>query len=191
MSPPVRSRRGACHRATVAAGLPGYASDMRPVRGKCMRPRCGSRYAVVRVSIDFRDPERVDRLARTECIRCGHVWRRVRVPAITSAAGYQSVRLTLLLPATIHRWRARGAWHREGEDAVTIADADIGDLDEAARDHRARQERLIDRKVAARTKREAADVATHIATMATLARLAAMDAAREADDLAAARREVA
>lgn len=184
-------RRAAHHRATLAAGIPEYASDIRPVRGRCRKGRCKSRWAVARVSIDFRDPERSDRVATLECAACGHVWRRVKVPPIVSPDGYQAVRLTLILPASAERWYSRGRWHREGDDGVLLREADIGDLDEAARAHAARAGRIADRKATVKAKREAADSATHEATMATLARLAAMDAARAAEDAAAAKREAA
>jgi len=176
------SRRAACHRAAEGAGIPDYASDMRPVRGRCRKGRCRSRWAVVRVSIDFRDPAAIDRMAVTECAACGHVWRRVKVPRLTSPAGYQEVRLTLILPASYERWFSRGRWHREGDDGAILRDADIGDLDEAARSHRKRQDALATRKAAARDKAAAADSERHAATMNLLARLAAIDAARAADE---------
>ena len=180
--PSACKRRAAHHRATVAAGVPEYQSDIRPVRGKCRKGRCRSRWGVVRVSIDFRDRETVDRIATVECALCGHVWRRVSVPRLTSSAGYQSVRLTLILPATVNRWFARGRWHAEGEDAVVLREATIGDLDEAARNHAAGADRIAARKAAAKAKREAEDVAQHERTMDLLARLAAMDAERAAAD---------
>lgn len=183
-------RRGAHHRATVAAGIPEYASDIRPVRGRCRKRTCGSRWAAVRVTIDFRDPARIDRYAATECVACGRVWRRVREPRLTSADGYQAVRLTLILPATADRWYSRGRWHREGDDAHVLRDADIGDLDEAARAHRKRQDALANRKAAERERREADERETHARTMDLLARLAAMDAAR-ADEEAAAEARMA
>lgn len=182
-------RRGAHHRATLAAGIPEYASDIAPIRGRCRKRSCGSRWGVVRVSIDFRDPATVDRIATIECAACGRVWRRVREPRITSADGYQAVRLTLILPATADRWYSRGRWHREGDDAIVLRDADIGDLDEAARAHRKREDALAARKADARAKREAADREAHEHTMDLLARLSAMDAARAAEDAAAAARE--
>jgi hypothetical protein len=188
--PSACTRRSAHHRATVAAGLPEYASDMRPVRGRCLKRGCRSRWAVVRVSIDFRDPARTDRIATHECAVCARIWRRVTVPPITSAEGYQAVRLTLILPATANRWFARGRWHREGSDGIVLRDATIGDLDEAARNHSASADRLASRKAAAKASREAAESARHAQTMDLLARLEAADAERaaaerEADDRAA------
>lgn len=182
-------RRAAHHRATVAADLPEYASDIRPVRGRCRKGRCRSRWAVVRVSIDFRDPARIDRYATTECAACGDTWRRVKVPAITSAAGYQAVRLTLILPATFDRWYSRKRWHREGDDAAVLREATISDLDEAARNHASREATLARRKAADKARNEAADRAIHERTLATLARLAERDAARKAEEDAAAERD--
>lgn len=183
-------RRSAYHRATIAAGLPTYASDMRPVRGRCLRKRCGARWGVIRVSLDFR-AEMVDRYATIECAACGRTWRRTRVPPITSAAGYQAVRLTLILPATMHRWYARGRWHAEGDDAIVLREATIGDLDEAARTHRAKSDKAADRRAALRAKREAADRELHERSMATLARLAAYDAENAQAEAEAAAREAA
>lgn len=183
--PSCLSRRAAARVARDAAAIPGYLSDLRPVRGKCRRPRCGSRWGIVRVTLDFRDPERIDRFSATECAKCGHVWRRVREPAITSPAGYQAVRLTLILPATMNRWFARGHWHREGDDGVVIPEANIGDLDEAARAHRKREDAIAMRKAKARAKADAEAVEQHRRTMDLLARLAEMDAAREREDAVA------
>jgi hypothetical protein len=182
-------RRAAHHRATVAAGIPEYASDIRPVRGRCRHGRCKSRWAVLRVSLDFRDPVRVDRLATTECALCGRVWRRVKVPRLTSPDGYQEVRLTLILPGTYARWYSRGRWHREGDDAVVLRDASIADLDEAARAHRAKSDALASRKAAALVKAQADAAATHERTMDLLARLAAMDAARTQEETEASTRD--
>lgn len=182
-------RRAAHHVATVKAGIPEYASDMRPVRGKCRRSRCRSRWAIVRVSLDFRDPERIDRYATTECAACGDVWRRVKVPPITSAAGYQAVRLTLILPSAVKRWHSRGHWHREGDDAAILREADIGDLDEAARNHASREATVAARKARDKARRAESDRLAHEATTDLLARLAAIDAARIAEEREAAIRE--
>jgi hypothetical protein len=180
--PPSICRRGARHVAGEAAGLPAYANDLRAFRGRCLARRCTSRWGIVRLSLDFRDPLRVDRLATMECAVCGRVWRRVREPSITSSAGYQAVRLTLILPATMKRWFARGRWHAEGADAVVLPEADLGDLDEAARAHRVKSEALASRKAAVKAKRETEDVAQHHRTMDLLARLAAMDEANVRED---------
>lgn len=175
------TRRCAVHRATTGAGIPGYASDMAPVRGRCLRKRCGARWGVVRVTIDTRDATRIDRFAHVECAACGRVWRRVKIPAITSAAGYQRVRLTLVLPAEAHRWYARGRWHREGDDAVTIIEATIGDLDEAARAHRAKSETRLAAAARKRDRDQQAASDQQGRTRELLQRLAAYDAENRED----------
>lgn len=180
------NRRCAHHRATVAAGIPEYSSDIRPVRGRCRKGRCKSRYAVIRVSIDFRDPTRLDRYATTECAACGATWRRVKVPAITSPEGYQAVRLTLILPATVKRWFNRGYWHREGEDALILREADISDVIEAQSLYSAHAAKLADRKARDKARRELADREATERTRDLLERLAASDAARAADEARAA-----
>ena len=182
-------RRGAHHRATLGAGIPEYASDIRPIRGRCRKRTCGGRWGVVRVTIDFRDPALLDRTATLECAACGRTWRRVKDTRVTSPAGYQEVRLTLILPATADRWYSRGRWHREGDDATILREADIGDLDEAARAYRKREDALASRKAAARERREAEEREAHAHTMDLLARLAAMDAARAAEEAEASMRE--
>ncbi len=184
-------RRSAIRRATAGAKLPAYASDMRPVRGRCHKRRCGSRWGVARVSIDFRG-DRIDRLATVECAACGRTWSRCRVPdRLTSAAGYQAVWLTLILPAVAHRWFARNRWHSEGSDGIVLREANIGDLDEAARAHRARLDVKAATAIRARDKREASDREAVARMHATLAALDAREAAREADDRDAAAREAA
>lgn len=188
-------RRAAIREATRKAGIPQWSSDMRPVRGKCLgrvkRKPCGSRWGVVRVSLDFRDPERVDRLATIECASCGRVWRRTKPTSVRSAAGYQAVRLTVILPATAERWYSRGAWHRDGDDALVLRDADLGDVDEAARAHNARVNARLTARANDRARREAAD---REAIARGTAALAAHDQMREADEQAereAAAREAA
>lgn len=184
------TRRNAHHRATLGAGIPTYASDIRPVRGKCRKGRCRSRWGVVRLTIDFRDPRRVDRFATLECAVCGHVWRRVSDgTAITSREGYQAVRLTLILPGSVNRWYSRGHWHREGDDAVILREADIGDLDEAARDHRKREDRLAATRQRAADRKAASDREAHERAMALLDRLHAMDAERAEAEAAARERD--
>lgn len=183
-------RRTARIRAGEASGLPAYANDLRAIRGKCRKRGCPSRWGVVRVSLDFREAEAVDRIATLECALCGRTWRRVRVPALTSPKGYQAVRLTLILPAAMHRWYARGRWHAEGEDAVVIREANLGDLDEAARAHRAKADAAATRKAKARAKAEAQALVDHERTLATLARLAELDRARAAEESEAASRDL-
>lgn len=186
------TRRSAHRRASRAAKLPLYASDLRPVRGRCLKRGCDSRWAVVRVSIDLRE-ERIDPLATLECAACGRRWRRVKVPPLVSAAGYQAVRLELILPAHARRWFARGRWHREGEDGIVVRDATLADLDTAARDHRARwgrvaatRERAAERKAAVANVPDSPAHRTHVARLAGLAE---REAERVAEERAAAERE--
>lgn len=181
-------RRAAHHAATVGAGIPEYASDIRPVRGRCLKRRCRSRWAVVRVSVDFRGVE-VDQFATLECAICGHTWRACKVPPLASREGYQAVRLTLILPGNVNRWFSRKRWHRTGDDAVILREADMGDLDEAAREHRARADRRMAAKARAAAKRAAEDTAAHERTMDLLARLHALDAERAAQEAEAEARE--
>lgn len=188
-------RRSAIRTATRAAGIAQWSSDIAPIRGRCLgrvkRKPCGSRWGVIRVSLDFRDPERVDRLATIECASCGRVWRRTKPVAVRSAAGYQSVRLTIILAATANRWYSRGTWHRDGDDAVILRDADLGDVDDAARAHNAHLAARLAAKARAKAKREESDSE---ATARAMAALAAYDARREAEAIAeaeAAAREAA
>lgn len=186
------TRRSAHRRASRAAKLPLYASDLRPVRGRCLKRGCDSRWAVVRVTLDY-TAERVEAIAALECAACGRRWRRVKVPPIASPAGYQTVRLDLILPAVSRRWFARGRWHREGDDSIVARDATIADLDTAAREHRARYGRVAaSRARAAERKAATADVPdspAHRAHVARLAALAEREAERAADERAAAERE--
>jgi hypothetical protein len=145
---------------------------------------------VARVSIDFR-ADRIDRIATIECASCSRTWRRSAVPPLASAAGYQSVRLTLILPSAAKRWFARRRWRAELDGGIVIREATIPDLDEAAREHRATFDRHEATRERARAKRAAAEADQHRAAAAMLARLAESDAARAADEAAAAAREAA
>lgn len=176
------ARRAAIHAACQSAALPLWAADMVTVRGKCRgrlgRRACGSRWGVYRVSLDFTG-EAVDRLATVECARCGRTWRRTKTPRLTSAAGYQSTRLTLILPRSSRRWFARGRWHKEGEDATVLRDATIGDLDEAARAHGIRAARLDRARARRREQADAEAIESHHRVQALLAALAERDAAED------------
>lgn len=189
-------RRSAIGSAVREAGIPRWASDIRPVRGRCRakvkRRPCGSRWAIPRVSLDFRDPDRIDRLATLECASCGHVWRRISDgTAVRSREGYQAAYITLILPAVARRWHSRGVWHREGDDALVLRNADVADLDEAVDAHRARLANRIDARNRARAKREAEDMVAIQRGREALARLDALQAEREADEAAALAREAA
>lgn len=186
------ARRAAIRATCKAAALPLWAADMVTVRGKCRgrvkRRPCTSRWGVVRVSLDFTG-ENVDRLATVECGRCGRTWQRCKVPArLTSAAGYQTTRLTLILPRSARRWFIRGRWHRDGEDATVLRDATIGDLSDAATAHRTRAERLDRARSRRRAIADAEAIDSHRRVTNLLAAIAERDAA---DEAAAAAREAA
>lgn len=186
-------RRDAVRAAARDAGIPMYASDIRPRRGKCMKRRCKSRWAVPRVSLDFRDPDRIDRLATLECASCGRTWRRIPdgTTVRTPGTGYLAARVTLILPSTAHRWRSRGRWHREGSDGLVLVNADVGELEDAVDTHRVRMGKRADARERAAAKREAEAAADREATREWLARVHEADAAREAEERAAAAREAA
>lgn len=187
-SAPAR-RRAAIKAACRAARIPLYAADLVTVRGRCLNRRCGARWGVVRVSLDFTG-DTVDRLATVECATCGRTWRRCAVPRLRSLAGYQATRLTLIVPTNgLNRWRSRGRWHREGDDSTVLRDADLGDVDEAATAFNARIGRKIDAK-ARRIAREAEETRALMARYAEIdAARAAREAEREAEEAAAAARE--
>jgi hypothetical protein len=177
------SRARAKRAATLKAGLAKWASDIAPIRGRCLggtkRKPCPSRWAVIRVSLDFRDPERVDRLAVLECAQCGRVWRRVKPVAIRSREGYQAVRINVILPAVANRWYSRGRWKVEGTDALVLVDADLGDVEEAAVAHDARSTARQATRARAKVRREESD---RVAIAKGVAALAVADAHREAAD---------
>ena len=188
-------RRSALRLAAESGGIPKWASDMRPVRGRCKggtkRRPCRSRWAVPRVSLDFRDTSRVDRVATLECVGCGHTWRRIAAPPIRSEAGYQAALLTLIIPATANRWYSRGRWHREGDDAQVLVNADLIEANDAIRAWQGRVDKRAAAQARQRAKRAAEEAEAHERTMALLARLHEADAAREAEEAAAREREAA
>lgn len=177
--------RAALHRRQLSAiGIPEYASDLSIRRGKCFR--CKSRYSVVRITFDYTSAKAIASFAHVECASCGHVWYRTSVPRLRE---YQSVRLTLILPGDQRRWYARGTWHVEGEDAITLRDATWADLMTQGDDWRkrnARYEGAIARRKAAKAARDLEAVAK---ARETMARLDAILAAREAEEREAAARE--
>lgn len=188
----VRAKRGpsakACRsRQRAAVRLPAYLADFRLVAGHCRAKRCKSRYGVVRLTVDTRSRERLERFATVECASCGHTWRRTKTPAL---AEYQSTRLTLILPGDERRYYNRGRWHLEGGDTV-IRDATQADLMAACEDWRKRNEQQLAAKARAAAKRAEAERIAHEQAAATLARLAAWDAERAAEEAAAAARDAA
>ena len=182
------SRQGLATRQRRATGIPAYLAEFRLIPGSCAKRRCKSRYGVIRLSIDTRSRERIDTVATVECASCGRTWRRTRTPKLTE---YQSTRLTLILPATLHRWYSRGHWHTEGSDALVIRDAAWSDLIEAQADWKRRNGQLLDAKARRAAKKAEAEAALHAKTLDTLAKLTAFDAAREAEEAAAAARDAA
>lgn len=187
------ARRAAIRRAAADGGIPLYLASLRPVRGRCLRRTrrgvCGARWGVVRVSLDLTEPAAIDRLATVECATCGHTWRRTRVPALTDGA-YQTVRLTLILPADHRHWYARGRWHVEGETGV-VCEATLADLIAAQDDWRTRNGTYLAARAHAAERRANAEQAAHLATVALLMGLAARDAERATAEAAAAAREEA
>lgn len=175
--------------AAARAGLAPYTLDLATVRGRCLAKRCEGRWGVVRVTVDLRGRE-ADRFAHIECAACGRVWRRIAVPRIAKR-GFQSVLVTAILPASAHRWYARGRWHREGDDGEVLRECDLGDLDEAVRAYRARQGAVLTRLQRAKDRRAALESAALAQSRDLMARLHAIDAARAADEAAAAAREAA
>ncbi len=187
---PPPCRRRARILATRSAGLPAWATDLDTVRERCMGRRCRSRWGVVRVSIDLRSRDAIDRVATVECAVCGRVWRRTRADRPLTRSGAQRVLLTLLLPSSVNRWYARGRWHVTGSDAVELRNATLADADEAARDWRRRHDQYLAAKDRVRAKREAAATEAHERTTALLARLAAKDAERRLEEAAATERDL-
>ncbi|HEY6057204.1 MAG TPA: hypothetical protein VIV06_04190 [Candidatus Limnocylindrales bacterium] len=190
------TRRAAIRRAAHGGRIPLYAQAFRPIRGRCRgallpsgrRRRCDSRYAIVRVSVDLTDARRIDKLATVECASCGHTWRRCRVPALTAPNGDQLVRLSLVVPAEVRRWYARGRWHAEGETGV-IREATVADYIAALADWRTRFGRVEAARLRAAERKAAEERAAHERMADLLAKLAEHDAQREAEERAAEARE--
>jgi len=176
--------------AAARAGLAPYTLDLATVRGRCLARRCAGRWGVVRITVDLRGRE-ADRFAAVECAACGRVWRRVATPPVRTRRGFQSVLLTAILPASAHRWYARGRWHREGDDGEVLRECDLGDLDEAVRAYRGRQSAVLMRLQRAKDRRASLEAAALADSRALMARLADIDAQRAADEAAAAAREAA
>jgi hypothetical protein len=192
VAPPIPDpdRHAAIGQALARTGLAPWSSNLTTVRGKCRTRRCACRWGIVRVTLDFR-PVAIERYAAIECARCARVWRRVPIRPLRDRRGLQTVAVTAILPASVTRWFARGRWHRDGDDALVVAECSLADLDEAARAHRKLADRVAivkARRAAVRAEREHQ---AGIEMRALMARLAEMDAAREADEAAATAREAA
>lgn len=176
--------------AAARAGIPAYQLDLVTVRGRCLARRCRNRWGVVRMTVDLRGRE-ADRFAAVECAACGRVWRRTRLIPARARNGAQAVLLTAILPASAHRWYARGRWHREGDDGEVLRECSLGDLDEAVRAYRARQGAVLARLDRARARRQALESEALARSRDLMARIAAMRAAESADEAAATAREAA
>lgn len=185
---PPPDRRAALRLVTERTKVPAYAVAWDLTRGKCRHGRCASRWAYTRVTLDFR-PVAIERYAQTECVRCGKVWRRVHVPPLRDRRGLQTVAVTAILPASVTRWFSRGRWHRDGDDALVVAECSLADLDEAARAHRKLADRVAivkARRIALKAERERV---AGVEMRALLDRLHAHDAEREQAEREALARE--
>lgn len=191
------SRRAARRKVARDAGVPYYSADFAPVRGRCLRPTrrgvCGSRYGIVRVSIDLTSRATVDRLATVECAVCGHTWRRVAPPErVTSREGYQSVRLTIIVPGADRVNYSRATHKRTVEaGACVMTGATIPDLMAAMDDWRRRNGQYLATRERAAARKVEADTEARRRMAARLAQWAERDAERAADEAAAQAREVA
>lgn len=186
---PDLSREHALAAAAARSGIPAYQLELVTVRGRCLARRCGNRWGVVRLTIDLRSRE-ADRFAHVECAACGRVWRRTH-PIPVSRRGYQRALVTAILPASAHRWYARGRWHREGDDAEVLRECSIGDLDEAVRAYRARRDAIVARLARARERRAALEAEALARSRALMARIHEREAETAREEAAAAAREAA
>lgn len=182
-----------------AIGAPAYACEPALYRGHCfgrvvrrfgreMHQACPSRYAVVRVTVDLTSAAAQELYAQRECALCGRVWGRCAIP---HQRDVQRARVTLILPATSHRYFARGRWHRQGADALIIAEATLADLIAALDDWRVRADRLAASRARAKAKRAAAEAEALERARALMAHIAAREAAEAEAEAAAAAREAA
>lgn len=191
---PAVSRRAAIKAATrrVADAVPAYQLSLRPVRGRCRKRRCTSRWAVPRSTIDTRDPRAIERVTVLECAGCGRAWRRVRdVPV--QRRGMQSALVTLILPPAVkaRRYTTHGSTKVVGDDARVIRNAGIGDTDDAAHEWRRRSGLVIDRKARVKARKAESDAVACAAGRAVIAAIDARRAAEAAEESAAAAREAA
>jgi hypothetical protein len=170
-------------------GLPPWQASFRLTRSRCRS--CGSRWAVVRLVIATTAPAMLDRSAFLECVACKRTHRRIAPTMAASDPIGQRVRLTLILPSRIRRWHSRGAWHADGAECIALEDATLADADDAVREWRERNGRLLAARERAATRKREREAAEHEATMALLARLAERDAQHAAEDAEAAAREAA
>jgi hypothetical protein len=186
---PDLERSHALAAASRRSGIPPYQLDLVTMRGRCLGRGCRNRWGVLRMTVDLRGRES-DRFTHIECAACGRVWRRTHNVRPSSRRG-QRVLLTAILPATAHRWYARGRWHREGDDGLVIPEASIADLDDAVRAHRARQDSALARLQRAKDRRAALEAEALAKSRAVMARWAEREAEQAREEAAAAAREAA
>ena len=184
------SARDALRQSLALRDVP-WSANLALTRGKCRK--CGSRYAVTRLTFTLTGPLRVERYATLECAHCAHTWRRIQPTLAPGLHGEQRARLSIVEPGsgrTIVR-TVRGRVIATGEDTVTTPDVTLAELDDAVRAWRKRSGDNLTRRAIAQAKR-AADDAAAIARGAILrAAWDARDAERAADEAAALAREVA
>jgi len=148
-------------RRQLAARLRGLAGVRRDQaaferefrRGRCAGRRCASRYAAVRITFDFRDPQEVIQNAELVCAACDRVWARTVVPFLGDWRNIQRHRIRLILrpEKRVRIWVQRGRIHREGDDAFIVHDANYALLAQAWDEWHKRN----DRKMASIERRKA------------------------------------
>ena len=184
--PPAARRR--------AAGT-AWNVDMRVMRGKCRAKGCGSRFAFVRVTVDFASSrERTSSTATAECVNCGRVWFGCAMPArLTHPDGYLAVRLTLIVPSgeDVALYRLHGVWHREGDDTDVVADASLTAYIEARDAWRRRNNQLVAARGRAKARKAEREAELVARSREQRARWDALRAEREAEEREAAAREAA
>lgn len=102
-------------------------------RGRCAARKCQNRYAIVRVTVDFRNPREKLWAAELVCAECDRVWGATSVPDLATYKNVQRHRLLLILPPekAARTWVSRGRIQREGDDALIIDNATYGAFMEA------------------------------------------------------------
>lgn len=175
------SPRVARKRASRAAGLRSYETEVSVHRGHCRAPGCASRYGVDRVTLDTTSTARVERFAHRECAQCGRVWHRVKDDTPVSRLGYQAVRITLIVPTGERRivFASHGGVHAEGETSVVLRDATFGQLTDAYSAWQKRNNAVLAARARAKARKAELDAA---ATREFMAQLAAMDERRRLRD---------
>lgn len=113
------------------------------VRGRCAARKCQNRYAIVRVTVDFRNPREKLWAAELVCVSCDRVWAATKVPDLAAYKNVQRHRLLLVLPPekTVHIWISRGRVQRQGDDALIVDNATYGAFMDANREWTRRNER--------------------------------------------------